>query len=560
MNQLEGTDYFLTALRQEGVEYIFGNPGHTELKMLDHLAEIEDMSYVLGLNEAVCLAIADGYAMASGKLGVFCAHVLPGLGNAIGMLYDASKTGSPLLLAIGQQDSEFALTEPALWGDLIHQVKPLTKWAYQIEHINELEMALQRAIKIAMTPPTGPVCLSLPKDVMQQKTDFTLASPTQIASRICADDEAIKRASQRIVKASRPLIIVGDEVGKSQAETVLQEFAELIACPVYVEPSSNGLNFFSEHPLFHGTLPRVQKGVLEILENADLIFSVGADIFTMAAFSRRKPLPKDVPLIQLNIDTWRLGKNYPAEIALWGDPKITLQRLLKYAAVHVNQEKNQTIRSERLARLGQQKQTMIDTLNRNTTAEASLHPIASSVLIQSIIDLAPDDTVIVDESNTTGITLRPNLMRRNLRYYALKGGGLGWGLPASIGVALACPNRPVLALLGDGSAMFTIQGLWTAARYQTRVIFLICNNKQYRLIKHRLHHYGGGAAARSGHYPGVELRDPQIDFVLLGHSLGIWSVHIEDFSQFRDIFKRAFEHNGPVLININVEGSYPENE
>jgi benzoylformate decarboxylase len=176
-----------------------------------------------------------------------------------------------------------------------------------------------------------------------------------------------------------------------------------------------------------------------------------------------------------------------------------------------------------------------------------------------LIDLAPADAVIIDESATAGITLRTFLLRRDLTYFNLKGGGLGWGLPAAVGVHFALPERPILALLGDGGAMYTIQALWTAAHHRARVVFVICNNRQYRIVKHRLHLYGG-AAAKNRKYYGVELRDPEIDFAALGRSFGVWSARVENPDQIPEALRHALGQNGPALLDVLVEGSYPENQ
>jgi benzoylformate decarboxylase len=552
---MNGTKAFLELLRASGVRYLFGNPGHTELPMLDALADIPDMDYILGLNEAVALAMADGYAMASGRLGVFCSHVTPGFGNALGMLYDASKTGAPLLVTAGQQDGRFSLTEPALWGELVRLAQPLTKWAYQVERIEDLTRAMRRAIKIATTPPTGPVFLSLPSDALRGEAEFDLTPPTSIGNRFRGDRETILRACDLLLQSADPVIIAGDAVGKSGAEAELQALAELLGCPVYSEPSSNTFNFPIDHPLYQGTLARMQKGVRETLQNFDLVFAVGADVFTMATYSDLDPLPPKMRLIQLHSDAWSLGKNYPAEALILGDPKATLAEMVEEIRRRPRLRENRV--RERTAYFAQRKTEALAAVDRQAAAEAGRSPMASSVLMKAVVENAPEDAIILDESQTTGITLRAFLSRRKLSYFGLKGGGLGWGLPASIGIQFAHPRRPVLALLGDGSAMYTIQGLWTAAHYRLKIVFVICNNRQYRIVKHRLHQFGG-AAAKNRKYLGVELRDPEIDFATLGRSMGLWTARIERPDQLPDALREAMDREGPVLLDVLVEGSYPE--
>jgi benzoylformate decarboxylase len=554
---MNGATAFLELLRGAGVRYLFGNPGHTELPMLDALSAMPEMQYVLGLNEAVSMAMTDGYAMASGKLGVFCSHITPGFGNAIGMLYNASKTGAPLLLMAGQQDGRFSFTEPALWGDLVHLARTLTKWAYQVERGDDLDRAVRRAIKIAATPPTGPVFLSLPSDVLRGEGEFDLRPPTYVGTRMRADLDQIKRACQLLLEAREPLLIAGDEVGKSGAEAELQALAELLGAPVYSEPSSNTFNFPAQHALYQGTLSRLQKGVREVLERADLICSIGADIFTMATYADTDPLPPGKRLIQLNVDAWQLGKNYPCDVALWGDAKATLSEMVQEIRARPDVQERASV-LERTERYAKNKAEAFEAVLRQAEAESERRPMTGAALMKIVVEHSPDDAIIVDESATTGLTLRAFIARRGLTYYGLKGGGLGWGLPASIGVHFAQPERQVIALLGDGGAMYTVQALWTAAHHHAKVVFVICNNRQYRIVKHRLHLYGG-EAARHRKYPGVELREPAIDFAALARSMGLWSARVEHPHEVAEAFHAALSEDGPALLEVLVEGSYPEN-
>jgi benzoylformate decarboxylase len=555
---VNGTRAFLELLRNAGVRHLFGNPGHTELPMLDALAEMPEMTYVLGLNEAVSMAMADGYAMGSGQLGVFASHITPGFGNALGMLYDASKTRAPLLVVAGQQDGRFAFTEPALWGNLVDLARPLTKWAYQVERTSDLTPAMRRAIKLALTPPTGPVFLSLPSDVLRGEDEFDTTPPSRVGPRLRGDGEEIAHAASLLADATAPLIVAGDEVGKSGAETELLHVAELLGAQVYSEPSSNTFNFPTGSPLYQGTLARLQQGVRGALEPADVIFSVGADVFTMATYADLDPMPPGKRLVQLNVDAWQLGKNYRPDVAIWGDPKATLAELAEHLRARLDSG-HARARDERVAKLARRRAGVLAAVDRQTGMEAGKRPMTGAVLMKALVGAAPSDALVLDESNTTGLLLRAFMYPSPLGYYGLKGGGLGWGLPAAIGLAFAHPSRPVLALLGDGGAMYTMQALWTAAHYRTRVVFVICNNTQYRIVKHRLHNYGG-AAARTGRYLGVELRDPAIDFAGMARSMGVSAARVEHPDQIAGALKDALGQDGPALLDVLVEGSYPEHE
>ena len=243
-----GKRAFLDVLKQEGVEYLFGNPGTTELPLMDGLVEEPALTYVLALQEAAVVAMADGYAQASGKLGVISVHVAPGLGNALGMLYDAQKAGAPLLVTAGQHDQTFNVTEPILWADLPPIARPFVKWSAEVRRLEDLPRLVHRAAKTALAPPTGPVFLSLPADVLQAEGVVELGAPTRVAPRIRGDRAAVEAAAETLARAERPLILAGDAVAPSDAHAELVAVAEALGAAVYAEGVANTASFPSSHP------------------------------------------------------------------------------------------------------------------------------------------------------------------------------------------------------------------------------------------------------------------------------------------------------------------------
>jgi benzoylformate decarboxylase len=556
MGHKAGRQAFLEILRTAGVEYIIGNPGTTELPLMDILVEYPDISYTLTLQEGVAMAMADGYAMASGKLGVVNVHVAPGLGNAMGMLYDATKTAAPLLVTAGQQDGRYALTEPILWGDLVRMAEPLTKWAYQINRVEDLPQALRRAIKIATTPPTGPVFLALPMDIMMAEADLDVSPPPQVGPRIRGDREYMQRAAALLAAARQPLIIAGDEVAKSQALDELVAVAEVLGAPVFAETVPNTTNFPGDHPLYQGALPRTQHAVRSLLQDADAVFSIGADMFTMSLYSDLEPLPPGVKLVCLNSDAWEIGKNHPVDVAILGDPKATLAEFAPMLRERVDIASQEAAR-QRIENFQHARAESLRRLRQRATEEAQKQPMSPLVMNKVIADCMPGDLPIVDESITSGAALRSFLPRHHPRdYLGLKGGGIGWGLPATMGASLAYPDRPVLGLIGDGSAMYSIQGLWTAARYKLRSIFVICNNGQYLILKRRLHAYGG-PAAKEQTYIGIDLVQPAIQFADLAKALGVHAERAERPAELHQALKDALQRQGPTLIDVPLDTDFP---
>src|SRR6516165_7642125 len=300
MAKLSGKRAFLELLKQEGVAMLFGNPGTTELPLMDALAAETELRYVLALQEASVMSMADGYAQASGKLAVVTVHVTPGLGNAMGMLYNAAKSGAPILVTAGQHDQGFNVTEPILWADLPTLARPLVKWSTEVHRLADLPRIVHRAAKTALAPPTGPVFLSLPADILNAEADIELSAPTRIAPRLRGDREAVEAAAALLAQAERPLLIAGDAVAQSRAHAELIELAELIGAPVYAEFVPNTASFPASHPLFRGTLTRLAPSVRAVLEQYDLLFSVGGDLLMLSLPSSVEPIPENLPIIHLD--------------------------------------------------------------------------------------------------------------------------------------------------------------------------------------------------------------------------------------------------------------------
>ena len=291
---MSGKKAFLDLLKQEGVEVMFGNPGTTELPLMDAFATENEIRYLLGLQEAAVMAMADGYAQASGKLAVVNLHVAPGLGNAMGMLYDAQKAGSPILVTAGQHEQTFTATEPILWADLPTIARPMVKWSHEVTRLVDLPRLIHRAAKTALAPPTGPVFLSLPGDILRADADLDLMGPSRIAPRTRGDKAAVEAAAAILAEAKRPVIMAGDAVAYSHAHAELVELAELLGAPVYAEFVPNTASFPASHPLFRGTLVRLAPEVRKTLGEYDVLFSAGADLFTLSLPSDVDPMPPGI--------------------------------------------------------------------------------------------------------------------------------------------------------------------------------------------------------------------------------------------------------------------------
>jgi benzoylformate decarboxylase len=549
---ISGKQAFLSILRDEGVSVMFGNPGTTELPLMDGLAREPGIRYVLALQEAPAIAMTDGYAQASGGLGAVNVHVSPGLGNAMGMLYDAYKAGSPMLVTAGQHDQCFTVTEPILWSDLPPVARPYVKWSTEAHRLEDLPRIVRRAVKTALAHPTGPVFLSLPVDVLNAERDIDLGASTRVAPRLVGDRAAIDEAARRLIRAERPLLVAGDAVAQSNALAELIELAELLGASVVSEGVASTCNFPFSHPLCGGTFPRLAPPIRAFLMRHDLLCSIGADLFTLSLPSDVEPMPHGLDIIHIDVDPWEIGKNYAAAVGIQGDPKATLPELCEAVRRHSTKNGPPQAAKRREASVAAN-QAERDELEHKARQAANLAPMAPLALVHAVAQATPAGATIVDETISSAAGVRTFFRCEDAKsFFGLRGGGIGWGLPAAIGVKLALPHRPVIALVGDGSAMYTCQGLWTAAHDSVPVVFVIFNNASYRILKQRTLALKG-FSAEDDRYVGMDLDKPLIDHVGLAKSFGVPGERIEKVSEVGPAMQRALASGGPYLIDARID-------
>ena len=550
-NRITGRSAFLALLKDEGITHLFGNPGTTELPIMHALKDHPDLTYVMAMQESLVVAIADGFSRASGRLVACNVHVAPGLGNAMGSLYNAQFTGTPMILTAGQQEQGHGLMEPLLYGPLLRMAEPLVKWAVEVTRLEDLPRIVRRAAKVATTPPTGPVFISLPGDILNSEAGIELGRSTRVDTRVKPSDEALQSLVSRILKAERPVIIAGDEIVKSDALQEAAALAQTLGCPAYQQSAPYGAHFLSESPCFMGALSRSQTQVRGVLSAYDLLIVLGADPLRMSVHSEVEPLPDGMPIVQVGLVDWDLAKNFGAEIALKADVRETLRALVP------------ALKSKGGAALEARAREGVTSLaSKNWTARRAglveqiskardRAPIDPDYLTLQIVETMPANAILVDEGLTSSrpmLALRPH--RERYGYHALASGGIGWGLPASVGVSLANPGRPVVCFSGDGSAMYSIQALWTAAHHKLPLNVVIANNGGYRIIKQRLLSFHG-----DDNYVGMDFADPSVDFAGIARSLGLEAIRITKPKDLQAELASAFKRPGTKLIEVVVDGN-----
>ena len=550
--RITGRDAFLKLLVDEGVTHLFGNPGTTELAIMEAVPRFPELKYVLGLQESVVLGMADGFARASGKLVAVNLHCAPGLGHAMGALYSAKFSGSPIIVTAGQYEVGYGLQEPLLYEPLVPIAQPLVKWAVEVTRIEDLPRIVRRAAKIAMTPPMGPVFISLPGCILDDEADLDMGHPTRISPATRPSDEALIELADRLLSANRPVIIAGRELAQRDVFAEAGELAMLLGAAVFQEPIAYNARFPVEHPACMGDLTRNQSKARESLSPHDLLFCLGADLLRMSPLGTVDPLPDGLPVLHLSERDWELGKNYPTELALRADVRETLRALLPVLRARRTQAQASAA-EQRIAELADRNWTARNRRARDAvTALASRQPIDPRFAMMSVVDALPDNAIVVEEALTATAALNEFLPARDPNsFYGLASGGLGFAAPGAIGISLAQPARPVVATIGDGSSMYAIQSLWTAAHLRLPITYVIINNRSYRIIKERLL-----AGRKSDQFVAMDMSDPPIDFVSVATGMGMAAQRVTDPSGLRQALDEAIRSGRPNLVEVVVDDGF----
>lgn len=538
-------------LRGEGVEYVFGIPGATEIHFMDALEQAKDIKYVLGLQEVVCAAMAEGYARATGKPGFLNLHTAPGLAAATPMLYNAKMGGVPLVVTTGQNHTRLLQRDPHLSGDILGIGRTHVKWCTELFHPEDLPTVLQRAFKMSLQPPTGPVLVSIPQNVLEQEFDFVYRPNTVVYPRLRPDAQALERAVEIIAAAKRPLLLVESGVARSEAVEEAVRLAELIGARVYQNWMAD-VNFPVDHPQYLGDFDVNVPQIADLLEGVDVLIGVGCSLFAEGFFNPKMPALTGTKLIHIDDDPWEIGKNLPADCGLQADVKAALGEICAALESELSSGVKAKARA-RAAEIAREKAAQVAALKARQLAEWDRKPIAPSRLMAEIAAVVDADTVVVDDCWSSSGLLRHTVAPSRPKSYfrARKGGSIGWGLPGALGVQLGLPAQRVIAVLGDGSAAWSVQGLWTAARYQIPVSFVITNNATYGQVKLVRKLVLGDYPLEEKH-EGMELDFPVMDFRGLAESLGVQASRVAEPGEIRPALEEALGSGRPRLVEVMV--------
>lgn len=546
-------DFVLETLRQYNVEFLFGNPGTTELPLIDGLVNYPDIQFMVALHEDICVGMAAGYAHATGKPGVINLHATPGVAHGLGNIYDAYRAGIPLVVTAGQQDSRLAVEEPALAGDMVNMAKSCTKWSWEIKNVHELPVVLHRAFKVAMTEPMGPVLISFPSDIMWHDIQTKPIPLTIIPQEIRGDETAVQQAADLLRQASNPIFVSGDRIGrKKEALEQLVQLSELIGAQVYNEHLGSELNFPYTHPHYGGRFVPNGPFIANALAEADVVLFAGVMSQAPLLYYPNPLIPENAKFIAIDSGEWEIGKNMHVDVPIIGSPKSVLKEINDIIKIKATEEnkKQFTFNCEKLL---QEKKVKDKARQEELASVSNQTPISPIKVIDELDKIMPDNVFIVDESVTSSKYLHGYLnLDRPGSMISLKGGGLGYGITAALGAQLGRPEDRVVAVIGDGSSLYYIQSIWNAAKFNLPIIFVILNNTSYMILKGGILNIGG-ESAKKGTFIGMDLDEPAVDFVSVAKGFGIEALRVEKLEELRPAFEEAFKEKRPILLDILID-------
>jgi benzoylformate decarboxylase len=521
MTSVHGVTYDL--LRRQGVTTVFGNPGSNELPFLRDFPA--DFRYFLGLHEGIAMGMADGYAQATGRPALVNLHSAAGTGNGMGALANAWSSHTPLIVTAGQQTRVMVGVEALLTNqDSTQLPRPLVKWSYEPSIAQDVPLAISRALHMAVLPPSGPVYVSVPYDDWAAEADPQSSGliDRQVHAVGSFDSSSLSRVVDRLNAAGNPVLVLGPEVDACRANAHAVRLAEKLHAPVWIAPSAPRCPFSTTHPNFRGLLPASIREISAALSGHDLILVVGAPVFRYHQYEPGAYLPKGAELLAVTSDPQEAARA-PVGDAIVGNIHATLQAL----ADNVRQ-------SHRPSPAPQP---------RPAPGEIGSGLLSPEAVFDVIADTAPRNAIYLNESTSTTDFLWHRLpMQEQGSYYFAAAGGLGFAMPAALGVQLAEPSRRVIAVVGDGSANYSITALWTAARYKIPVVFLIMKNGTYGALRW---------FAEVLKVEGVpELDVPGIDFLSLAKGYGVEGVCAATADDLKQALTAALSSQAPTLIEV----------
>ncbi|WP_433936358.1 thiamine pyrophosphate-binding protein [Sorangium cellulosum] len=538
-----------------GIKDMFGNPGTVEQGLLDAVEQFPEFRYILALQESISVAMADGYARATKMPAVVQLHSGVGLGNGIGMMYQAMRGHAPLVVIAGDAGLRYDAMDAQMAADLVGMARPVTKHATRVTHASSVLRVLRRAIRIAMTPPMGPVFVCLPADVLDAENTEPVLPVPALETSVAPAREKLDEAASMLVGATSPIIIMGDGVAAARAGGELTRVAELLGAEVWGADSSE-VNMPFSHPLLKGTLGHMFGAVSSaITRKADAVLIVGTYVFPEVYPDLEGVFAPGARVVHIDLNSHEIAKNFPVDLGLVSDPRLTLAGLADAISATMSEDRRRAASARIEASAAAKREARSRSLAQDRES-ADAAPLRASRFMEALARRAPPDVIVFDEALTVSPALTRHLVpERPGHFFQSRGGSLGVGIPGALGLKLAHPDKTVIGFTGDGGSMYTIQALWTAARYDIRAKFVICNNGGYVLLKENLLQYWNDQVGVTPHaFPdSFDLGNPSIDFSALSRSMGVAGVRVSRPEEVEPAIDRMLAHAGPFLIDLVID-------
>jgi benzoylformate decarboxylase len=539
----------------DDMNVMFGNPGTVEQGFLDAMASYPEMKYILNLQESVAVLMADGYARASQQATLVQLHSSPGIGNAVGALYQAKRGHSPLVVIGGDAGVKYMNMDAQMANDLVAMMAPVTKYATLVTDSKSLLRTIRRAVKIATTAPMGPVYICLPMDVLDEINEEEVFPSCVPSTRVIPNQSWINEVAENLVSSKTPIIFAGDGVAYSQATEELTELAELIGAEVYGVEFGDVL-MDSTHPLYQGSTGHMfGESSFPITSKGDVNLVVGTYMLP-EVFPRLEGIyAPDAKVIHIDLNAYEIAKNHRVDMGVVADPKLTLQALIDQISLiqtddHVEKANAVLVAAKRI-----KEEKLAQAIAADEAMKSDL-PMHMSVFAKALSEQLPSNAIIFDEALTNSPAVSRYMPATTPgSYFYTRGGSLGIGIPGAIGVKLNNPSKTVIGFTGDGGSMYTIQALWTAVRHQVGAKFVICNNGSYHLLQLNIDQYWKERTIEKHEFPlPFDLSYPAFQFDQIAKSLGVDSVRVEKVEDIAPALVRMFADDKPFLIDLVLEG------
>ena len=555
MNGRTGRFALIDQLVHDGLTVMFGNPGTVEQGLLDALDQFPEMRYVLTLQESVAVLAADGYARATNGPALVQLHSSPGIGNGVGALYQAKRGHAPLVVIGADAGLRYMNLDAQMAADLVGMMEPVTKYATMVTDRRSLLRTVRRAVKLACTPPKGPVYVCVPMDVLDEPNDEPVFASCVPSTRVVPDAAVMAEAVRMLLGAKAPVIYFGDGVAQSGAAAELARVAELLGAEVYgVDTGDLGMD--STHPLYQGTtghmfgsssLPITRKGDVNLVVGTYLLPEVFPELGDIWQPGAR--------VIHLDLDAYEIAKNHRVDLGVVCDPRSSLAALAEALTARMDA----AFRERAAARTEASRRRKAENLQAERAGDEARRgqvPLGMADFARELAARLPGDALIFDEALTNSPALCRHVPPRVPgQYFVTRGGSLGVGIPGAIGAKIAHPDRLVVGFTGDGGAMYTIQGLWTATRHRTGAKFVVCNNGSYRLLQLNILAYWKDREVKPHNFPlCFDLSAPPLRFDLIARSMGVDAVRVERPEQIPQAVKQMLADDRPFLVDLVLEG------